>query len=127
MATTNKPLSIPHTITSLDEAPAPLRPFFQATDDGKFVLQVEGHPAEAKLTQFRENNRTLHARAEELESKLKAYGDTTPETVAQLRDRLALFADLDPAAARAALADAERLKGETQTHGTTAAKLTAES
>lgn len=64
--------------------------------NGAFHLKVEGDyapliEANTKLAEFRDNNRTLNAKANELTEKLKKYGEVTPESVIELQTKLKEF------------------------------------
>jgi|WetSurMetagenome_2_1015567.scaffolds.fasta_scaffold317470_1 hypothetical protein len=115
MAQTNEPLALKYEAETLDEIPGPYRLVYQQDAATKrYHLRVEGHPdtaKAAKLPEFRENNKALHARVEELETKLKAYEGIDGSDVAAMRERLAAFGDLDPEQARQALAAVGETKG----------------
>lgn len=84
-------MALKTTVTDIAEVPDTLRDHYKQTKDGSFALVLDGEPAgyvkADKLAEFRTNNRTLNSKVSELE------------------DRLKLFDGLDPAAARAALAE----------------------
>lgn len=89
-------MALPAVVDSLDKVPEPVRKDYEASE-GKFVLKVEGTPvgfvpaaelaqANGKVVEFRDTNTAL----------LKEVGELRP-----LKEQ---FKDIDPAAARAAIA-----------------------
>lgn len=77
--------------------PEALQAEYAKSDDGSYRLKVEGegNPAD-RLTEFRES-------AKKLDARLKAFGDLTPEQVAELRaERDALKSKAEEAAQAAA-------------------------
>ena len=80
----NKVPPIPRVIAKLDDAPVPLRPFFEERQDG-WHLRLDD-PEAGKLAEFRDSNRALNAKLTAAEERLKE------------------FEGIDPVAAREALA-----------------------
>lgn len=96
-------------IDRLDEAPMPLRPFFEERD-GKHHMRFEGDVPgwvkSEKLDEFRTNNKVLHARVEELTTQLKAFDGIDPVKAKQAPDPAVvtrLEAERDDALLRAAV------------------------
>jgi hypothetical protein len=59
------------TLDGLDEA---LKPLYKKTDDGKYVLEVEGlTDHRSKLEEFRASNRALSEKVEELQKQLEGF------------------------------------------------------
>lgn len=89
-------------LTSLDGLPDALRSEYELRD-GKYILKVEGDPlpgfvsaaelaaANGKLAEFRDNNRALNSRAQELADKLKALEGLDPEEYKTLKAKIAEF------------------------------------
>lgn len=73
-----------HMVDSLDEVPEALRAVY-AESNGKFFLQVDGMVPKSRLDEFRNNNVQLLKERDELTQKVKAFGDITPEEIAELR------------------------------------------
>ncbi|MBA3640505.1 MAG: hypothetical protein M3541_05620 [Acidobacteriota bacterium] len=119
-------------VDGLDDVPDPLRMFYEKGADEKFHLQLDGEPAgftkasdlqeaQAKLAEFRENNRSLNQRLKTFDgidpaeyAALKAKPATDPkvtelETAAAAEKARAAAAEEELATARGALAD-ERLR-----------------
>ena len=89
-------------IDSPVEVPGPLREFYAPMLDGKFALVLDGEPAgyvkTDKLSEFRDNNRALNARKTELERQLAAFEGIDPNEHVAMRERLATFEGMEPAA-----------------------------
>lgn len=64
-------------LTPWTRFPEPLREFYQETDDGKLVLQVEGMVPKSKLDVFRYNNIKL---VKERGKLVKALAENDPAT-----------------------------------------------
>lgn len=76
-------------LDSLDGVDESLHSLYKDDGNGTFLLQVEGHPNEAKLKEFRTNNIQLQKNNKELRSQLEAFGDdVTPESIQAMRDQL---------------------------------------
>lgn len=89
-------------LTTLDGLPDALRSEYELRD-GKYFLKIEGEPpagfvpaaelaaANGKLAEFRDNNRALHSRVQELDSKMKAYEGIDPDEHRSLKTKLGEF------------------------------------
>jgi len=82
-------------ITALTEVPDALQGEYEAKD-GKFILKVEGdYPplveSNAKLAEFRDNNRALNTKKVELETQLKQFEGINPAEHQTLKTKLADF------------------------------------
>jgi hypothetical protein len=97
-----EPLKIPYSVATLDSVPQPLRLFFTERD-GAFQLNLDGdHPDTARLSEFRQSNRSLNSAKIELEAKLAtmtaeleairgkvANGDEASAKLAELTQQIA--------------------------------------
>src|SRR5262245_43668940 len=79
-------MALKHTIDALVEVPGHFRDEYAKGDDGKFHLQIEGHPDATKVKEFRDRNISITKQLTEATTKLAA------------------FDGIDAAAAKAALA-----------------------
>lgn len=98
-------LKIPRTIARLEDAPGPLRPFFEQKADG-FHLRLDD-PDAGKLSEFRENNRALNTKLAEAEGKLKAFDGIDPAEYVALKSRIAELEGQTAAASESATKLAE--------------------
>src|SRR5205085_2417686 len=57
------------TIDDPVEVPGPVRDYYTKTSDGKFTLDVDGHPDAAKLSEFRDKNVELLKERDALKAK----------------------------------------------------------
>lgn len=107
-------LKVPYQVASLETVPAPLRLFFTERD-GAFHLNLDGdHPDSVRLAEFREHNRTLHTKLKDTEERLKVFGDLDPVAAKQAMEKLAT---LDADALVKAREDLEQqLEVEKQAH-----------
>ena len=87
------------TVLSLTEVPEAIRGEYEPGKDGKFVLKIEGDvpgfvPAaelaalNTKLAEFRDNNRSLHNKVQEQDSKLKSFEGLDPAEFVQLKTKI---------------------------------------
>jgi hypothetical protein len=75
------------TLDGLDEA---LKPLYKKTDDGKYVLEVEGlTDHRSKLEEFRATNRALAEKVEELQKQLEGFKGLDPAKYKELQDKMA--------------------------------------
>lgn len=70
-------------LDSLDEA---LRDFYRKADDGRFYLDVEGVDDMPAVVGLKQKASTLLDEKKQLDQRLKAFGDLTPEKVEELRE-----------------------------------------
>lgn len=73
-------MALQFVVDSLESVPEAHRPLY-AEKDGKFILGVEGAVSSDKLTEFRDNNRTLKRQNDELTAK---FADIDPEKYREL-------------------------------------------
>lgn len=78
-------------VDSLDTVPEAARSFYTETEDGRFKLDSD-HEDVSGLKSALKKERTTRG---ELEKKVKAFGDLTPETLQEMRDRLSALEDED--------------------------------
>lgn len=76
-------MSLASTIESLDEVPEALREHYTPRG-GKFVLDTDGDP---RVVSARREAQEERKKRQELEARLKAYGDLKPEDVDALKTR----------------------------------------
>ena len=85
-------------LDALDGISEPLRTEYELKD-GKYHLKIEGQPvgfakatdlteANSKLTEFRDNNRSLNAQKTELEAKLKGFEGIDPVEYAKTTQKI---------------------------------------
>lgn len=76
-------MALAATVDTLDDVPEPLREHYVARN-GKFVLDTEGDP---RIVNARREAQEERRKRQELETKLKAFGDLKPEDIEPLRTR----------------------------------------
>lgn len=64
-------MALKHQLEKIEEVAEPLRAFYEAGQDGKYYLQVEGMVPKAKLDEFRDNNIELQRKITEYDTKFK--------------------------------------------------------
>lgn len=72
-------------IDKLEDVDEGLRSHYVAGDQGKFYLTVEGVEAMPAMAALNRKNRELLAEKKTVQDKLAAYGDDTPDTIAELK------------------------------------------
>lgn len=94
-------MALKHQLEKIEEVVEPLRAFYEAGQDGKYYLQVEGMVPKIKLDEFRTNNIELQRKVTEFETKFKdvdvvkyrellaAQGKTPTEIEAAVQARVA--------------------------------------
>jgi hypothetical protein len=73
-------------IEKLEDVAEGERAFYKKQDDGSFLLETEGEPEAGALKSTLAKERREKA---ELQRKLKAFGELTPEEVTEMQDRIA--------------------------------------
>lgn len=86
-----------HELESLDGLPELIAKEYKPKADGGFVLDLDENPLAAKVKEFRTTNVQLRKNNEELRESQKAFGEHTPESIAELTEKVtALESDSTP-------------------------------
>lgn len=81
-------MTLPAAVESLDDIPEEAQEHYRE-DGGEFVLAVDGIKQHPKVSSLANAFEEQKSRREELQGKLKQFGDVTPGDVEQLREELA--------------------------------------
>lgn len=81
-------MTLPATVESQDQIPEGLEEHYQQTDGGGFALAVNDVQEHPKVTALADAFEDQKERRQELQKKIKAFGEMTPEDVEQLRSEL---------------------------------------
>jgi hypothetical protein len=92
----------------------PLREFYKPTADGKFALDIDGHPDTSKVSDFRATNIALLKERDALKVKLAAFEGINLEEYKTLKAKAAAGDPDDVVALKVQLATAEGKAAEAQ-------------
>jgi hypothetical protein len=98
------PTKLPITIAKLADVANQFRECYVAKPDGSWTLDIDGVPdgwvPKARLDEFRNNNKALNLKVNELETRLKTFDGVDPTaaaaTAAKLTELEARFEGVDP-------------------------------